>query len=137
MPIALNIFCFAVPFTMLFVAVLSVAAGVGGCEWPIYDREVCMDVAFWKFSNNPPNSDSVANAITFLIMLNYICNDPFSGHIYCTGVLYFGTRKKYPPALLSASSSDMYDAYEYIQRIITLLLYSVTASGCDALSFKN
>ena len=39
-------FCFDVPFTMLFSAVLSVATGVGGYEWPISARSVFMDVAF-------------------------------------------------------------------------------------------
>ena len=47
MSIALGLFCLAVPFTMIFYSVLSVAAGVGGCGWPISAREVCMYVAYW------------------------------------------------------------------------------------------
>ena len=44
MSVALDIYLFS--FTMLFATLLSVATGVGGCEWPIYDRAVCIDVAF-------------------------------------------------------------------------------------------
>ena len=49
MSIDLDIFCFTVPFMMMFASVFSDATGVGGCEWPIYARAVCMDVAFRKF----------------------------------------------------------------------------------------
>ena len=49
MSIARDIFCFAVPLTMLFAAVLSIATGVGGCGWPIYARYVLIEVAFWHF----------------------------------------------------------------------------------------
>ena len=66
-----------------------------------------MDVAFWQFSNNPPNPASVADAMTFLIMLHSTCTGTFYGGIYCIGVLDFGPRKKYSPALLRASGSDM------------------------------
>ena len=70
-------FCFAVPLTMLFAAVLSVATVVGGCEWPIYGRAVLVDVAFWYFSINPSNSSSVADAMTFLIIFYSTCTGPF------------------------------------------------------------
>ena len=36
---------------MMFAAVLSIATGVGGCEWPISDREVHTDVALCNCSN--------------------------------------------------------------------------------------
>ena len=88
-------------------ALSSVSTGVGGCWWPISVRDVLMDVAFWQFSNNPPNSDSVADAITFLIMMHSACTGPFSRGIYCIGVFYFGTSKKYPLALLRPSGSEM------------------------------
>ena len=99
MYIARDMFCFAVP--------LTISTGVGGCWWPISARVVLMYVFFWKFSNNPPNYLSVDDAITFLIMLNYTCTDPFSGGISCIGVLDFGRRKKHPLALLRASGSDI------------------------------
>ena len=63
-------FFFGVSFTILFASVLSFATGVGGYEWPVSDREVRMDVTFWQFLNNPPNSAFVDDAITFLIMLH-------------------------------------------------------------------
>ena len=66
-----------------------------------------MDVAFWKFSNNLPNSASMADAMKFLIMLYYTCTGTFYEVIVCIGVLDFGLRKKYPPALLRASGFDM------------------------------
>ena len=106
MSIALDIF-FSVPLTMLFAAVLSIAAGVGGCGWPIYARSVIADVTFWKFSNDPPNSASVADAMTFLILLHSTCTGPFYRGIDCIGVFDFGPRKKYPPVLLRASDSYM------------------------------
>ena len=36
-----------------------------------------MAVAFWQFSNNHPNSASMADAIILLIMLNSTCTRPF------------------------------------------------------------
>ena len=79
MSVALYLFCFDVPFTILFVAVLSVATGFGSCWWNISSRAVLMDVAFWQFSNNHPNYDFVDDAMTFLIMLHSTCTGPFSG----------------------------------------------------------
>ena len=93
MLMARNIFCFAVPLTMMFSAVLSVATGVGGCWWPISARTVFMDVALWQFSNNSSNSAFVADAITLLIMLHYKCTGIFLGGIDCIVVLDFGPRK--------------------------------------------
>ena len=54
---------------MLFADVLIIATGVGGWECTISARYVCMGAAFWQFSNNPPNYDTVDDVITFLIML--------------------------------------------------------------------
>ena len=78
---------------MLFATVLSVATSVGGCECPISVMAVRMDVAFWKFSKNPPNSDSVADAMMFLVILYSTCNRTFYRGIYVIGVLGFGPRK--------------------------------------------
>ena len=100
-------FCFSVPLTILFVAVLSVATGFGSCWWNISSRAVLMDVAFWQFSNNHPNYDFVDDAMTFLIMLHSTCTGPFYRCVDCIGMLDFGPRKKYPPALIRASGSDM------------------------------
>ena len=107
MSIALDIFCFDVPFRMILPTVLSISTGVGSCEWTIYDRAVRMDVAFWQFSNNLTNSASVADAMTFLIIMHYICTGPFFRGSACIGVFYFDPRGKYPPALLRASGSDI------------------------------
>ena len=92
---------------MLFASVLSVFTGVGVCWWPISDRDVLVDVYFYPFQNNPNNSALVAYAITFLIMLHSTCTKTFLGGIDCIGVLNFGPRKKYPPALLRTSGSEM------------------------------
>ena len=109
MSIDLGLSCFAIPFTMLFAYVLSVSTGVGGCGWPISTREFLMDVYFWKFSNNPPNSASMADAMTFLVILNYTYNGPFSGGIAVIGVLlmYCERRGEYSLALLRAYGSDI------------------------------
>ena len=69
MSVALDFFC--IPLTVMFAALLSVATSVVGCWWPIYARAVLVDVAFWQFSNNPPNSASSADAITLFIMIHY------------------------------------------------------------------
>ena len=100
-------FCFAIPLTMLFETVFSVATGVGGCEWPVYARSILIDFHFWKFSNNPPNSASVADTITFIIMMHYTYTGPLYGCIACIRVFDFGPRKNYPPDLIFASGSDM------------------------------
>ena len=94
MSIDLDNVCFAVPLTILFAAVLSITTSVDGCWRPISARAVLMAVAFWKFSNNPPNSTSVADAIIFLIMLHYTCTGPSLGGIDFIGVLDFCPRKK-------------------------------------------
>ena len=99
----MDVFGFVIPFTILFDAVLFVATGVSGCGWPIYDRAVFMYVSFYQFSTNPPNYASVADAMTFIIILNYTCTGQFSGGIVCIGVLDFCPRKKNPPALLCDS----------------------------------
>ena len=75
---------------MLFAAIFYVATGVGGCEWPISARDIHMDVFFWKFSNNPPNSSFMADSMTFLITLYSTCTVPFSRSIACISVLNFG-----------------------------------------------
>ena len=106
MPIALDLFCFAIPLTMFFDAVLYFATGVGGCWWNISYMAVLTGVAFWKFSNNTPYSTSADDAMELIIMLHYTCTGPFYGGIYCIGVLDFGRRKN-PPALLHASGSDI------------------------------
>ena len=82
-------FFLAVPLKILFSAVLSVATGVGVCWWTISGMAVFVDVAFWKISTKPPNYASVADSITFLIMLHSTFTGPFSGGISCIGVLDF------------------------------------------------
>ena len=64
----------------------------GGFWLTIYARAVLVAVAFWKFSNNPPNSASVADAMTFIIVLHSTFTVPFSKGIYFIGVLDFGPR---------------------------------------------
>ena len=77
MYMAQNIFCFAVPLTILFVTVLSIATDIVGCWWPISARAVLMDVAFRKFSNNPPDYASVTDVIKFIIIMHSTCTGPF------------------------------------------------------------
>ena len=93
MSVVLDIFCFFIPFTMLFVNVFSVATGVGGCEWPISARASRMDVVFWNFSDNPPNSASLDDSMIFFMMLHYTCTGLFSGETGFIGVLDFVPRK--------------------------------------------
>ena len=107
MSIAQDLFCFAVPLMMLFANLFSVHTGVGGCWWVISVLVVLMAVSFWLFSNNPPNSTPVPDAITFRIMLHYTCTGPFWGGIDFIGVLDFVHKKKYPPDLLRAPGSEM------------------------------
>ena len=66
--------------------------------------------------------------MTFLIMLHSTRTGKFYGGIVSIVMLDFGPRKKYPPALLCASCSDMYDVSKYMWRIIPLLLYSVNGT---------
>ena len=94
MSIDLDIFCFSFTFMMLFSTVFSIAIGVVGCECPVSDRDVRVDVYFCQFSNNPPNSASVVDAMIFLTMLNSTCTGPFSGVIDFISVPNFIPRKK-------------------------------------------
>ena len=66
----------------------------------------------------------------FLIMLHYKRPGPLSGGIAFIGVLDSVPKKKYPPALIRTSGSDIYDASKYMWRFVPLLLYSVSSSGC-------
>ena len=66
-----------------------------------------MDITFWQSSNIPPNSYSMADAMTFIIVLHSTCTGTFDGGIASICLVDFGTRKKYPPALLHYSGSDM------------------------------
>ena len=100
-PIKSHVYCsecfyYSVQFTILFAAVLPVSTGVGGCGWTFYDTEVRVDVYFWKLSNNPPYSDSVDDAMTFLTMLNFTCTGLFSGGVSVISVIVisFGPIKK-------------------------------------------
>ena len=92
---------------MLFADMLSFATGVGGCYCTISSRGVRMDVSFWYFSNNPPNSDTISYAMMFLLILNSTCTGTFSRDIAVIGVLGFVARGGYPPALLHASGSEI------------------------------
>ena len=92
-----------------------------------------MDFHFWQFSNNSPNYNYVANAITFLVMLHYTCTGQFFGGIACISVLGFGHNQKCPPDLLRASGYDVYYASKYMWEILPLLLYSVIVYECAAL----
>ena len=134
MSIALDLFCFAVSFTMLFAAVLSVVTSVGGCEWPISARAVHMDVAFWQFSNNPPNSASVADAMTFLMMLHSTCTGLFPGGIALIGVLHFGSRKNihllsFVPLVLRCKMHP--DIYGESFRFFYILLLRLDLTRCN------
>ena len=93
MSIALDTFCFPVLLAKLFATVLSVTTGGVGCWWHISSGSVLMTVDFWKFSNYPPNSASVADTMIFLIMLHFIWTGPFLRSIDCISVLDFGPRK--------------------------------------------
>ena len=62
---------------MLFAAELYIATRVGDCGWTIYVRIVQIEVGFWKFSNNPPHSDSVTEAIMLRMILHSTCIVPF------------------------------------------------------------
>ena len=64
-----------------------------------------MDIIFWQFSDNTPNSYSMANVVTFLIMMHFTCTGTFFEGVACIIVLDFGPRKN-PPALIWASGSD-------------------------------
>ena len=71
-------FCFSVPFTLIFAEVMPVPTGVGGYGWPVSSRLVVrMDAAFWQFSKNTPNSNSVDDVMMFVIILYFACNGPF------------------------------------------------------------
>ena len=79
-PIKYQIYCsgFFVLFTMLFAVELYVTTVSGGCGWPIYVRVVRIEVDFWQFSDNQPNSDSVVEVMMLLMILYSRSVGPFS-----------------------------------------------------------
>ena len=85
---------FTVPFTMLFSTVFYVATGVSDCGCPIYDKAVCMYIAFWNFSDSSPNSDSVADSMMFIMILHSKFTGPFSGLTSVIGVLFLVLRPR-------------------------------------------
>ena len=78
---------------MVSVAIFSFATGFGDYKWPISSKAVHMDVAFWKFSNNPLNYASVVNAMTYLMKIHTTCTGPFSWGISVISVVYFWQRE--------------------------------------------
>ena len=94
MSIPLDPFCFAAPINMIFSGLFFTATSVGIFEWPISATAACMDVAFCQFSNNPPNSDLVADSMMFLTILHSKYTSPFSRDVAVIGMLDFGGRKK-------------------------------------------
>ena len=78
---------------MLIVSAFFVTRNVGDCGWTIYARAVLIDFGFRKFSNSPPNSASMDDAMTFLSIMYSTCTGTFSGGIVCIVVLDFGHRK--------------------------------------------
>ena len=62
-----------------------------------------------EFLNNPPNSTSVADTMTFIVIMYSTCDGPFSGVISDIGVVLmdFGPITKYPPTLLRDSGSKI------------------------------
>ena len=106
MSISHDLLCLTVTLTMLFAAVFYVATGMGSCRWTISSRYVFIEVAFWQFSNNPPSSASMDDAMTSLMILHSTYNGPFYGGISWIGVLEFGHRKNIfllcfvPPVLI-------------------------------------
>ena len=95
---------------MLLAAVFSISTGVGGCWCPISARAVLVEVAFWQFKKKSPNSTSMADAISFLVMLHSTSTGPLSGAVSCISVSDFSPRKKYFPALFCAFGYNMYNA---------------------------
>ena len=93
MSITLDIFCYAVPLTMMLTAVLSVVTGIGGSGWTNPAKAVLMDIAFWQFSNNSPNYVSMSDAMTFLIIIHFTCTGPVYRGIGFITMFDFGPRK--------------------------------------------
>ena len=134
MSIALYLFCFALPLTMLFVTAFFVTRNVGDCGWTIYARAVLIDFVFRKFSNNPPNSASMAEAMTFIVMLYYTCNGQFTRVIDCINGLNFVPGEKihllcFVPLILICRCIHIYIYVESL-RFLYILLLCMDLSRC-------
>ena len=66
-----------------------------------------MYVAFWKFSNNPPNYASSDDVMTFLMILHPTCTGPFPGGGFFYWCVVCLDKEKNSPALVHASGSEM------------------------------
>ena len=69
MSIALEIICFIASLAVTTAVELSTWIGVGGCGWLISSNIVLIGAASWTLTNSEPNSDYVADAITFQSIL--------------------------------------------------------------------
>ena len=137
MSITLDIF--VLPFHQLFSMLIY-------CPLPPVLVVVSGPFLLWQFSWMS-FSGSFQIILPTLLLWMMVCHlsscciihapDYFMGALIILVYWIFGTREKYPPALIIASGSDMQDASRYIWRIILPIVYSGTASGYVALQLKN
>jgi hypothetical protein len=95
---------------------LSVCMGVQVCGCPISLRVHCMETAILALMNNMPSSASVANDITALIIYNMLS----STALLLMGMSSLLAMTLWPPALLQALGSDMYNALLCIASLMSL-----------------
>ena len=81
--------------------VLSVCIGVGGCLWPIVYNEWRAGIVSIQFMKRAPNSASIADDMTDLMICEMVRTDPLFGRTSESP-----DTKKCPPALLLAFDSD-------------------------------
>ena len=130
--IALEILCFTVPLAIPVALELSVWIGVAGWGCPISAsviRSTAPSLALWK---RPPDLASVAEYITFFMMLLTVWMALLGVGVVVGGFVGSVERDvsvKCPPTRLQDLGSDPYDASLYMWSIMLLATYRMVASG--------
>ena len=91
---------------MIFDAVLYITLELVVVYGPFLLGKSLLMLTFWHFSNNLPNSASVAYVVTLIMIIHITSMGPFSGGISVIGVLFldFGMRKNLDDFLCASGS---------------------------------
>ena len=125
MSVALDLRYLTVSSMMPDAVELSVCIGAGPCGCPVSSNEVLSTSPSFELINRPPNSASVAEAITCFKMADKTNTSPLC--LVRKVRSNMSLRKKCPPTLLLALDAERYDTSLCICNYIWLAKYLIVA----------